>query len=57
MEEKGGLNPGIWRKVRHPNYTGEMMVWIGIYLICVGNLDSRCRMDWSDKSAIHYFNA
>ncbi len=23
---------GLWKRMRHPNYLGEMMVWVGIYL-------------------------
>lgn len=26
------IDEGIWRVSRHPNYLGEMMVWIGVFL-------------------------
>lgn len=29
---------GVWNYSRHPNYLGEMMVWVGIYLFVVGTL-------------------
>ncbi len=27
------IDIGIWRASRHPNYLGEMLVWIGMYLV------------------------
>jgi steroid 5-alpha reductase family enzyme len=32
------IDVGIWRKTRHPNYLGEMMVWTGIYLLVAPSL-------------------
>ena len=29
---------GLWKNIRHPNYLGEMMVWIGVYFFAAGNL-------------------
>lgn len=28
----------VWKKIQYPNYLGEMLVWIGIYLICLVSL-------------------
>ncbi len=32
------IDVGIWRKTRHPNYLGEMMVWTGVYLLVAPSL-------------------
>lgn len=32
------IDEGIWQYSRHPNYFGEMSVWIGVYLFCLANL-------------------
>jgi len=29
---KAWIDTGIWRACRHPNYLGEIMIWIGVYL-------------------------
>ena len=34
------IDQGIWKASRHPNYLGEMMVWIGMYLTVVSSLVS-----------------
>lgn len=26
---------GVWRNSRHPNYFGEIIVWVGIYICCL----------------------
>ena len=34
------IDEGIWRASRHPNYLGEMMVWIGVYITVTQSLSS-----------------
>ncbi len=29
------LRTGLWRKIRHPNYVGEILFWWGIYLYAI----------------------
>jgi len=28
------IDTGFWRISRHPNYLGEIMVWLGVYIFC-----------------------
>lgn len=32
------IETGIWRYSRHPNYFGEILVWLGVYLYVVSSL-------------------
>lgn len=32
------ISSGLWGIVRHPNYAGEMLVWIGIYIFVLPSL-------------------
>ncbi|HET9411907.1 MAG TPA: DUF1295 domain-containing protein, partial [Candidatus Saccharimonadales bacterium] len=32
------IQSGVWKYSRHPNYMGEMLVWIGLYLYAVSVL-------------------
>lgn len=34
------IDQGLWKYSRHPNYFGEICVWIGLYIFTVGNLAS-----------------
>lgn len=34
------MRQGLWKYTRHPNYFGEAMVWLGIYLVTVYNFTS-----------------
>jgi len=38
------IDTGVWRASRHPNYLGEMMVWIGMYTVVVSSLDGTARI-------------
>lgn len=39
LKNKGKwIDTGLWAKTRHPNYLGEMMVWIGVYLYVLPSL-------------------
>lgn len=31
------IDQGIWRYSRHPNYLGELMIWVGVYLMYLGS--------------------
>ena len=33
---KGFNTFGFWKRCRHPNYLGEQMIWIGLYLFVIG---------------------
>lgn len=30
------INQGVWRYSRHPNYLGELSLWVGVYLMYLG---------------------
>ena len=38
--QKKLLNKGLWKYSRHPNYFGEILIWIGIYLFTIPTLNS-----------------
>lgn len=41
---KTWIDSGIWRMSRHPNYLGEIMIWVGIYLYVIPSLDWSLRL-------------
>ena len=32
------IDSGLWRYSRHPNYLGEILVWVGVYVFAVPSL-------------------
>jgi steroid 5-alpha reductase family enzyme len=34
------IDTGLWSYSRHPNYFGEMTLWVGMYLLCFSGLDT-----------------
>ena len=36
-EENRGkwINSGLWKYSRHPNYLGEIMMWVGVFVYCL----------------------
>lgn len=41
LDNKGKwINSGIWKYSRHPNYFGEIILWLGLYIFVLGNLST-----------------
>ncbi|KYK26044.1 hypothetical protein AYK26_01190 [Euryarchaeota archaeon SM23-78] len=41
LKNKGKwIENGLWKYSRHPNYFGEMLCWIGIYIYCLPTLSA-----------------
>jgi steroid 5-alpha reductase family enzyme len=38
------IDNGVWRISRHPNYLGEIMVWLGVYLFVVISLSTNQKL-------------
>lgn len=33
---RGSINDeGVWRWTRHPNFFGEILLWFGMYVLCL----------------------
>ena len=37
-KSKKWIDVGVWRSSRHPNYLGEMMIWLGMYFFAYSSL-------------------
>lgn len=42
--EKKLMGKGLWSLTRHPNYFGEIMIWIGLYIVGISLLNSQISM-------------
>lgn len=45
---KNWIDEGVWRASRHPNYLGEILVWVGFYITAFSGLSG---LDWLFASA------
>ncbi|MDP3720991.1 MAG: DUF1295 domain-containing protein [Anaerolineaceae bacterium] len=34
------IREGLWKYSRHPNYLGEILMWWGVYLVCLASSPS-----------------
>ena len=34
------INIGLWKYIRHPNYLGEIIIWLGIFVISISYINS-----------------
>ncbi|WP_428264236.1 DUF1295 domain-containing protein [Haliangium sp.] len=41
------MDRGLWRYTRHPNYFGDFMVWWGLYLVAVSDIDRLLSIGWT----------
>ncbi len=46
------IDVGVWRMSRHPNYLGEMLVWIGMYVLVYSSLSHADRL-WALASPLY----
>ena len=50
---KGFNTFGLWKRCRHPNYLGEQMIWISLFLFVIGaNLAKYYVFNWSSVGAL-----
>ncbi len=38
------IETGLWKYSRHPNYFGEILVWVGVYVFCIFYLSASDRL-------------
>lgn len=43
-KSKGWIDSGLWSYSRHPNYLGEILVWVGVYIFTYASLTSNARL-------------
>ena len=56
-ERRAGRKPtfiaeGVWMWCRHPNYLGEVVLWMGLYLCCMPALLDREGRPWNTDAVI-----
>ena len=34
------IDVGLWKYIRHPNYLGEIIIWLGIFVISISYINS-----------------
>lgn len=49
------MNKGLWRLSRHPNYFGEVMFWVGLYLMAILTVETPLWLLVSPVSMIMLF--
>ena len=49
------MNKGLWRLSRHPNYFGEVMFWVGLYLMAILTVETPLWLMVSPVSMIMLF--
>ncbi|KAG7392378.1 hypothetical protein PHYPSEUDO_000786 [Phytophthora pseudosyringae] len=46
------IQSGLWYYSRHPNYCGEIMMWIGVYCVSVHTLPTTALKSWAAVSPV-----
>jgi steroid 5-alpha reductase family enzyme len=44
------IQSGLWSYSRHPNYCGEIMMWVGVFLVTAHTLPTRALQCWAAVS-------